>query len=150
MDKKNAEQLVNVLRRMMFAAYRSGVIQKIDEERLSYFQRNILLFISEHDGCKMKDVSVYLSISPPAMTKMVEKLVQKKFIKRLTLAKERRAQFLYATPKGFDLIKQYKARQVNVTRQLIDLVADKKACDCILPGITALTEAMEGVKKAFE
>lgn len=136
-------ETIELLRELLFSSYKSGLLQKIDEEGLTFLHRSILLYIMKHNGCKMKDVCDGLAISPPALTRMVDKLVKLKYIKRETKDEERRALFMDITDKGRKLVEENEERSIKVIEGMLSKVTDKKELECIKLGLETLIRIMK-------
>lgn len=77
----------------------------------------VLKFIGSNKNIKMKAVSDYLHIKPSSATPIIENLVEKKSLKRITDKNDRRAVYISLTPKGLkSLHKKYKVIHKTISK----------------------------------
>ncbi|MFW9862107.1 MAG: MarR family winged helix-turn-helix transcriptional regulator [Candidatus Thorarchaeota archaeon] len=87
-------ELVESLRRL------SKVRWFLGDRHLSLDSFMILDFISELDNCRMKDIVTNFSLPPSTATGIIDRLVDKKYIKRDQAPSDRRTVVLEVTSSG--------------------------------------------------
>lgn len=74
------------------------------KQGLSFAQMTTLHHINHCHHCSVNDISRFLSISPPAVSQLVDKLVQMKLVERKENPDDRRQKSHYLTSKGKKLL----------------------------------------------
>jgi DNA-binding MarR family transcriptional regulator len=87
-------ELVESLRRL------SKVRWFLGDKNLSLESFMILDFISDSEKCRMKDIATNFSLPPSTATGLIDRLAEKKYIKRTQAPSDRRTVVLEVTPSG--------------------------------------------------
>ena len=116
------KELLEVIRTFVFKACNAKIIQKIDPYGLTFIQRSMLVYL-ENGPKNITDMGKILCVTKPAMTKVVDTMVQKGFIKRTNIEDDRRSYYLVLTDKGSKILKK-----INIV--------PLKAIDRVMKGIS--------------
>jgi len=122
-----------------FAPDRTNVGNKFG---ITGVQLMTLRFINHNDNCKTCDIAIFLSVSPPDATRIVETLVKKGFVERINDEKDRRINRLRITGDGkkvFEIIKQELALSFS---KILEKMNEQDA-EALLRGIKALSNALK-------
>jgi len=76
------------------------------KQGLSFAQITTMHHINHCHHCSVNDISRFLSISPPAVSQLVDKLVQMELVERKENPEDRRQKSHYLTPKGKKLLNE--------------------------------------------
>ena len=96
---------------------RERLKKKDENSGITYLQ--IMLFISENPKPLMKDVADFLGITPPSATVLIDNLVKKGQIKRISDRKDRRAVRLILTPKGEKILNEKFKKMTKRTKKIL-------------------------------
>lgn len=76
-------------------------------ENLSPKELNALVFVGKKDGCIMREISAFLRVADSTVTMLVDKLVQKKFVKRELSDEDRRIIKVLLTDSGKEIYQEH-------------------------------------------
>ena len=74
------EKSFNLMMFRLHQSSRSRLRPGMTKAGLSSGQPKVLLYVRDHDACRMKDVSQYCSITPATASKIIEKLQRDGFL----------------------------------------------------------------------
>lgn len=96
--------LLSTLKRFVY-----GVIERdIGKQHVSMLHGQILRFVAEQKSVTMKDLARHLSITPPSATSLVECLVKKGWLARVTDKKDRRVVRICVTQSGRKMMRRVR------------------------------------------
>lgn len=85
-----------------------------------------MLFIDRNPGCSLLAVAEHLGLTPPTVSKMVDKMVHNGIVKRESSSTDRRMIVLTLTPEGQPILEIARnGTQANITKTLATLPANK-------------------------
>jgi len=90
----------------------------------SFLHMYALHYIKDKDGATMRDVSDLLHITPPSATSLMNTLVNKGFIKRMSDENDRRSVKLQITPGGIELLKKSFKKKSAIIEQNINKLSE--------------------------
>ena len=91
------EKSFNLMMFRLHQSSRSRLRPGMTKAGLSSGQPKVLLYVRDHDACRMKDVSRYCSITPATASKIIEKLQRDGFLECSRKTDDRRSVFLHIT-----------------------------------------------------
>ena len=116
---------------MIFAVSRLIRERAKDREKIdpfSFLQLETLRYVAEKDNPSMKDVSDYLSITPPSATSLINSLVEARQLERVHDKDDRRFVRLVITPKGKTVLASgFKKITTRMRRVLSNLNAKERS-----------------------
>jgi len=100
----------------------------LGELELSFTQMKALFVLSEHEQLSVSDVAAQLAMSPAAMSRSVDGLVQRGYVARSECASDRRSRLVTLLPAGRDVLGRVMAARgaalVEFASQLPDAERD--------------------------
>ena len=81
----------------------------LGEVGLSFTQMKALFLLSEHGELSVTEISGHLAMSPPAMSRSVDGLVQRGYVARNECASDRRSRLVTLLPAGRDVLDRVMA-----------------------------------------
>jgi DNA-binding MarR family transcriptional regulator len=142
----NPHELLDVLRLILFKANCTGLLQKTDVNKLTFIHRSILTYLSKnnHQANRITDLVKFLSVSKPAMTKVIDVLERRKLITREKIGKDRRAYIIMLTNEGKNLLNTLDEVPLKVLEKVLaDCTDDEK--NLILSGLTKFLTKLEQI-----
>ena len=89
-------------------------------------QFRAMLFIDRNPGCSLLAVAEHLGLTPPTVSKMVDKMVYNHLVKRVPSTTDRRMIVLTLTPEGQPILEVARnGTQAHITEILAALPANK-------------------------
>jgi DNA-binding MarR family transcriptional regulator len=103
-------------------------------------QFRALVLLSQRPGSAVSDLAADLDIHPTTATRLVDRLVRKRLVRRQTLASDRRVTQLFLTAGGRDLVDRVTRRRVrDIARIVGRMPRDSRAA--ATSAMTAFAEA---------
>jgi len=118
-DSKKIKQLVEMWRHLLFVAYRTGIIEKIDRFGLTFIQRNVIIYVARHKRIGMSELGRILTLKGPALTRITDVLEKKKLLKRIKVPGDRRGYSLTVTDSCRKILNKLDTLPVSVAEKLI-------------------------------
>ena len=119
----SSKELLEEIKTLVFKAYSTGLLEKTDDNKLTFIQRNILLFISKQGGITMVGLCKLMSIARPSMTRIIDTLEKRELVKRTKNPGDRRSYIIVLTQKGEIIINKLDQRPLIV---MDDMLAGSK------------------------
>lgn len=113
-DFPELDQLFVQLSRLVWSAVREKGLGS-----LSIIQFYVLMYVSREET-RARDLSTVLNVSPAAITKIVDHLVEHGLISRTRSLKDRRSATLKITPAGRAALEKSRRARTRMLRMLID------------------------------
>ncbi len=141
---KEAVELLDLLRKNYFGAVCSGVMQKYDENELTFIQRNVLIYISNNPNCMLSDISSNFCLKNPSMTRIIYSLEGKGLVERTPGTDDRRKSFVKLSKKGLNIAAIIdKAALKQIDRMLENLSAEEQkniwiGCETLIKGYKSI------------
>ena len=86
---------------------------------ISILQAHIILSINFHHPCKMSQIAKSANISLGGMTQLIDKLEDKKYLKRLRSKEDRRVVFIELTAKGRKVVMANEQHVKQVGKEIM-------------------------------
>ncbi|OKL36893.1 MarR family winged helix-turn-helix transcriptional regulator [Domibacillus mangrovi] len=99
---------------------------KMFNESLGISHILVLAHLKENGKSRPSDIARALGLTPPTLTHLSEKLVQKKLATRLVDDNDRRIIYLTITDKGLDLIKKAQEEGKTLRKNLFEKLTDEE------------------------
>ncbi len=112
-SKQDAERITGLFARVMMRQMTLRSLAELDSEGLSLPQLQCLRYLAQHGQCRLGQISEGLSISSPAATKLIERLVKKGLVRNSQCARDRRSSEIDLTEQGRKLIEGYRFRRLG-------------------------------------
>lgn len=109
---RNAERITSLFSRIMMRHMTLRSLAEVKSEGLSLPQLQCLRYLAQHGQCRLGQVSEGLSISSPAATKLVDRLVKKGLVSNCQSASDRRSAQIDLTDEGRRLIDGFRDRRL--------------------------------------
>jgi DNA-binding MarR family transcriptional regulator len=103
----------------------------------------VLFYVAQHLGCHMGQVAKTFNVTLPAITQIVDRLVQKRFLTRGSNPADRRVSILELTAEGKALVHEFERVQVEALDPVLQRLS---ACDRdrLITGLEKFVEAVTG------
>ncbi|MFP3417776.1 MAG: MarR family transcriptional regulator [Nitrososphaeria archaeon] len=107
-DEKLAEELLESI----FKASRTFRNWMKEDNSFSVPQFRILSYVNRNKDCSIDDIALYLGVSKPTASKMVEKMRLKKLLYRIENKKDRRKVAIGLTSKGVKVLEEARLKAI--------------------------------------
>lgn len=140
-----AEQILHTFPLVMRTL--GAVMQQRHATELSIQQFRALMIIKHHEGASLSLVAEHLGASLSASSKLIDGLVERRYLSRQVLPEDRRRMVLALTPEG-------KAKLDALMGECLHLLSDKLAalsedeCRTIIQVMARLAGAMAGTHRS--
>ena len=139
LTQDTAQQLLDVVPLVM-RTIRSK-LRELRAAEISVPQFRALVYINRHDGASLSDLTVHIGLTLPSMSKLIDGLVNRKLVNRLTHNTDRRRIRLSLTPQGRDeLNAAYKHTQKFLASKISTLAVED---------LVAISQVMKTLKELF-
>lgn len=135
-----AQRLLDLLNALGSTTFRQLLWQRASELDLTYAQSQVLFHVADHPGCHMGEVAKAFGVTLPAVTHIIDRLEEKKFVVRGDHPADRRVYVLELTAPGKALVQELHTMQM---RGVEDVLARMSAEDRarVIKGLEALVDA---------
>ena len=99
-----AQRLLDLLNALGSTTFRQLLWQRASELDLTFAQSQVLFFVAEHPACPMIEVAKAFGVTLPAVTHIVDRLEEKRFMSRAHHPADRRVYVLELTRAGQALV----------------------------------------------
>ena len=128
---------LNLAQRVLMKSVDKEIQEKIG---VSATQVAALMYLIQHDGCLLVDLSRELLQTKSAITTLVERMERNGFIQKMPSLKDKRASQLFLAPKGKDKLKQalplvasynqsimelFKPDELEIVLRFLNIIIDK-------------------------
>ena len=138
--QEDARRLLELLQAMVSSAFRPILWKRALELELTYAQAQALFYVQRHPGCPVSSVARAYAVTLPAISQVVDRLAEKRFLVRQEDPRDRRAARLRLTREGDSLARELEDAQVSgLEAVLARLSADDRRK--LLAGLDALVSA---------
>jgi DNA-binding MarR family transcriptional regulator len=135
-----AQQLLDLLNALGSTTFRQLLWQRASELDLTYAQSQVLYHVGDHPGCHMGDVAKAYGVTLPAITHIVDRLEQKKFLLRGDHPTDRRVYVLELTRQGKTLVQELRSMQMRGVEDVLSrMTADNR--QRVIKGLEAFVDA---------
>jgi DNA-binding MarR family transcriptional regulator len=141
-----AQRLLDLLNALGSTTFRQLLWQRASELDLTFAQSQVLFYVAEHASCHMGDVAKAFGVTLPAVTHIIDRLEEKRFVTRGSDPGDRRVYVLEATREGRALVEELHALQMRgLERVLARMAAEDR--QRVIRGLEALVDAASGAAK---
>ena len=135
-----AQRLLDLLNALGSTTFRQLLWQRASELDLTYAQSQVLFHVADHGGCHMGDVAKAFGVTLPAVTHIVDRLEEKRFLVRADDPADRRVYLLELTRAGRALVQELHGLQMRgIEGVLRRMAADDR--QRVIKGLEALVDA---------
>lgn len=138
--RDDARRLLELLHAMASSAFRPVLWKRALELELTYAQAQVLFFVQRHPGCLMSQVARAYAVTLPAISQVVDRLVERRFVVRAENPRDRRGAGLRLTRSGDSLARELEATQVDGLATLLGRLSPDERRK-LLAGLDALVSA---------
>lgn len=138
--RHDARRLLELLHAMASSAFRPVLWKRALELELTYAQAQVLFFVERHPGCPASQVARAYAVSLPAISQVVDRLSERRFLVREEDPSDRRATRLRLTRAGETLAHELEATQVEGLATLLRRLSGDERRK-LLAGLDALVSA---------
>src|SRR5919205_2997241 len=92
-----AQRLLDLLNALGSTTFRQLLWQRASELDLTFAQSQVLFYVADHPGCAMGEVAKAFGVTLPAVTHIVDRLEEKRFMARGSQPGDRRVSVLEIT-----------------------------------------------------
>lgn len=135
----DAQRLLELLNALGSTTFRQLLWQKAAELELTYAQSQVLFHVAQHSGCHMGEVAKAFGVTLPAITQIVDRLEQKKFLVRGTDPTDRRVYTLELTEDGTTLVGELHALRIGGLERVVARMSLRDRHG-VIKGLEALVE----------
>jgi DNA-binding MarR family transcriptional regulator len=108
----------------------------------------VLFYVAQHPGCHMGQVAKTFNVTLSAITQIVDRLVQKQFLTRVSNPTDRRVYILELTTEGKALVQELEKLQVEVLEPVLQRLSARDR-DHLIKGLEKFVEAVtNGLQEA--
>ena len=137
---EDALRLLDLLNALGSTTFRQMVWQRLSELDLTFAQSQVLFHVNDHAGCPMGDVAKAFGVTLPAVTHIVDRLVQKGFMARGAVPGDRRVAALELTATGRALAHELHTTRTRAMEAILARVSPAERRR-ILSGVESLVDA---------
>jgi DNA-binding MarR family transcriptional regulator len=136
----DAKRLFELLNALGSTTFRRLLWQKAAELELTYAQSQVLFHVEQHPGCHMGEVAKAFGVTLAAITQIVDRLEQKKFVARGTEPGDRRVYTLELTVEGKALVGELATLRIEGLETVLARMSGRDR-DRVIKGLEALVGA---------
>lgn len=107
-----------------FHAQRKQIRKNMDKFNLSPGQPKVLMYISSHNDCMLKDIANHCDVEPATVSKLLNALEQNGMLIREIVENNKRALRLSITKKGESALKQWNVHCHEVEQSALNGFSD--------------------------
>jgi DNA-binding MarR family transcriptional regulator len=135
-----AQRLLDLLNALGSTTFRQLLWQRASELDLTFAQSQVLFYVADHAACPMGEVAKAFGVTLPAVTHIVDRLEEKRFMTRGAHPADRRVYVLELTRAGQTLVEELHGIQMHALEGVLArMSADDR--ERAVRGIEALVEA---------
>jgi DNA-binding MarR family transcriptional regulator len=135
-----AQRLLDLLNALGSTTFRQLLWQRASELDLTFAQSQVLFYVADHPTCPMGEVAKAFGVTLPAITHIVDRLEEKRFMLRADHPADRRVYVLELTRAGQSLVEELHGIQMRALDGVLTRMSagDRERA---VRGIEALVEA---------
>ena len=116
-------EFLKTFRNMYFKAHCAGIFQKKDEHDLTFIQRSVVRTIVELGKIRMTDLSKIVCLNKSALTRLIDSLERKNFVKREQSEDDRRSYNLIPTEKTMQVMSRLDDDAISSIQKFFDFIS---------------------------
>jgi DNA-binding MarR family transcriptional regulator len=136
-----AQRLLELLKTLFGSTFRQILWRNAAELELTYAQAQVLFYVGQHPGCHMGQVAKTFNVTLPAITQIVDRLEQKRFLTRSSKPADRRVYILELTAEGKALVQELEVLQVEVLEPVLQRLSARDR-GYLIKGLEKFVEAV--------
>ena len=136
-----AKRLLELLKTLFGSTFRQILWRNAAELELTYAQAQVLFYVAQHPGCHMGQVAKTFNVTLSAITQIVDRLVQKRFLTRVSNPTDRRVSILELTTEGKALVQELEKLQVEVLEPVLQRLSARDR-DHLIKGLEKFVAAV--------
>jgi DNA-binding MarR family transcriptional regulator len=136
-----AQRLLELLKTLFGSTFRQILWRNAAELELTYAQAQVLFYVAQHPDCHMGQVAKTFNVTLSAITQIVDRLVQKRFLTRVSNPTDRRVSILELTIEGKALVQELEKLQVEVLEPVLQRLSARDR-DYLIKGLEKFVEAV--------
>src|SRR5215468_9329344 len=136
-----AQRLLELLNTLLGSTFRQILWRNAAGLELTYAQAQVLFYVAQHLGCHMGLVAKTFNVTLSAITQIVDRLVQKRFLTRSSNPTDRRVSILELTTEGKALVQELEKLQVEVLEPVLQRLSARDR-DHLIKGLEKFVEAV--------
>jgi DNA-binding MarR family transcriptional regulator len=137
----DAHRLLELLKTLFGSTFRQILWRNAAELELTYAQAQVLFYVAQHPGCHMGQVAKTFNVTLSAITQIVDRLVQKQLLTRVSNPTDRRVYILELTPEGKALVQELEKLQVEVLEPVLQRLSARDR-GYLIKGLEKFVEAV--------
>lgn len=141
--RAEAQRLLDLLHALGGTVFRPLLWQKASELDLTFAQSEALFYVAENPGCRMGDVAKAFGVTLPAVTHVVDRLEEKRFLVRGHDPADGRVHVLDVTAEGAALARELQMIRLAGLEAVVRRMS-RSDRERVLGGLEALVEAAAG------
>jgi DNA-binding MarR family transcriptional regulator len=139
-DAAQAQRLLDLLNALGSTTFRQLLWQRASELDLTFAQSQVLFYVADHPACPMGEVAKAFGVTLPAVTHIVDRLEEKRFMARGQHPADRRVYVLELTRAGQALVEELHGIQIEALDRVLSRMSGEDR-ERAVRGIEALVEA---------
>ncbi len=100
-------------------SYRNTIRPTMQEIGISSGQPKILLYVRDHENCRLKDVASFCDIKPATTSRIIDKMLEEGFLTKTSPKDDRRAMCLQITAQGRQALQSWIACCKKVEEKML-------------------------------
>ena len=136
-----AQRLLALLKTLFGSTFRQILWRNAAELELTYAQAQVLFYVAQHPDCHMGQVAKTFNVTLSAITQIVDRLVQKRFLTRVSNPTDRRVSILELTTEGKTLVQELEKLQVEVLEPVLQRLSARDR-DHLIKGLEKFVAAV--------
>jgi MarR family transcriptional regulator, organic hydroperoxide resistance regulator len=136
-----AQRLLELLKTLFGSTFRQFLWRNAAELELTYAQAQVLFYVAQHPDCHMGQVAKTFNVTLSAITQIVDRLVQKRFLTRSSKPADRRVYILELTTEGKALVQELETLQVEVLEPVLQRLSARDR-NHLINGLEKFVEAV--------
>jgi DNA-binding MarR family transcriptional regulator len=137
--QKKAEKLFDIFARLITRTLTLRLLQEVSKGVITWPQWETLTYVRRHEGCSVSELAKGLSVSQPAATKLIDRLVLKGYTIREENPTDRRACRLSLSGSGTDLVDTIRAERHQRFSSLIRQMGEEERA-ALISGLSGFLE----------
>ena len=136
----DSARLLDLLNALGSTTFRQLLWQKSSRLDLTYAQSQVLFYVDEHPGCHMGDLAKAFGVTMPAVTHIVDRLEEKRFMARTDDPADRRVYVLQLTRRGAQIARELSTVRIRGLERVVARMSPE-ARQQVIAGLEALVDA---------
>lgn len=117
MNEKLTQQFINVLTSMMKSLKRDLKLERVHP--CTFPQMELLQLLTRHSSLTCSQVAFFLGVTPPTVTRLVDGLVDRGWVERITPPDDRRSLVLRLTTEGEETARLRQERTQEIISEIL-------------------------------